>query len=212
MPASKGHQTRERILDATNALLHTKSAQFFSLSDVAERAGVSAALIIRHFGSKDELVFQTIIHRSDVLGEAEINAALVKYQSPTWIDFVEIVASFDFARAKRARDLMSMSWWWIAGEEDAFQKAMQPRRETLRALLAKEFDPPLSAETLETLVDLLALKYTDTVRIAFIRQQTATDAKAEVFRTMGLVFEAFRIVNNREVKRTRRPQSSPPAP
>lgn len=47
--------TRQRIMDATAALVMERFTTEIVLADVAERAGVSVQTVLRHFGSRDGL-------------------------------------------------------------------------------------------------------------------------------------------------------------
>lgn len=55
-------QTRSRILDATVALHTERLAAEIALDDVAERAEVSVQTVLRHFGSRSDLVGAAFEH------------------------------------------------------------------------------------------------------------------------------------------------------
>jgi AcrR family transcriptional regulator len=57
---SKSEATRERILDAAAEVLNAKGYAGARLSDIAELAGVQATAIYYYFGSRDELVAETV--------------------------------------------------------------------------------------------------------------------------------------------------------
>lgn len=57
---SKSEATRERILDATAEVLNAKGYAGARLSDIAELAGVQATAIYYYFGSRDDLVAETV--------------------------------------------------------------------------------------------------------------------------------------------------------
>jgi AcrR family transcriptional regulator len=52
-------ETRTRILDAALACVGERLSTRLGLADVAERAGVSVQTVLRHFGSKEELLEET---------------------------------------------------------------------------------------------------------------------------------------------------------
>jgi AcrR family transcriptional regulator len=54
-PRRTGEQTRRRILDAAGMAFATRPYREITLKDIAEDAGVSAPLIIKYFGSKEQL-------------------------------------------------------------------------------------------------------------------------------------------------------------
>jgi AcrR family transcriptional regulator len=57
---SKSEATRERILDATAEVLNAKGYAGTRLSDIAELAGVQATAIYYYFGSRDEVIAETV--------------------------------------------------------------------------------------------------------------------------------------------------------
>ena len=57
---SKSEATRERILDATAEVLNAKGYAGARLSDIAEVAGVQATAIYYYFGSRDDLIAETV--------------------------------------------------------------------------------------------------------------------------------------------------------
>jgi AcrR family transcriptional regulator len=56
--------SRQRLLEAAKALLGQKGFETTTVRDIAERAGVDAALIIRYFGSKADLYIATLLSES----------------------------------------------------------------------------------------------------------------------------------------------------
>lgn len=56
--------TRQRILHASFALATVRMFPDISLDDIASEAGVSVQTILRHFGSRDTLVDETIVYGS----------------------------------------------------------------------------------------------------------------------------------------------------
>ncbi len=54
--AESAQQTRDRILDAAQALLWERLSIDVRLDDVAERAGVTVQTVLRHFGRRDQLL------------------------------------------------------------------------------------------------------------------------------------------------------------
>ena len=54
--AEQAAATRDRIIDATVALLQDNDVSSFSMQDVADRAGVAVRTVYRAFPTKDDLV------------------------------------------------------------------------------------------------------------------------------------------------------------
>lgn len=81
---SKSEATRERILDATAEVLNAKGYAGARLSDIAELAGVQATAVYYYFGSRDDLVAETVqVGLRRVLAHVdEVLAALPKDTPP----------------------------------------------------------------------------------------------------------------------------------
>jgi len=144
-------ETRERILQSTQALLDRTSAQQFQIRDVAKEAGVSASLIIQYFNSKNDLVFESALRRLEIL-----HAALTEQLAQTPPTGLEgVVSAFfacDFPVRHILRDLMALSWWWTARDDQRVAEAFRPREDALRSALeaaGKSFD----AEDVQVLLD-----------------------------------------------------------
>lgn len=60
--AKAAKETREKVLDAAEAVFDEGSIDEFTLATIAERAGVTVQTILRHFGSRDSLLIETIVH------------------------------------------------------------------------------------------------------------------------------------------------------
>lgn len=56
--------TREKILDAAEAVFDEHLIDEITLTAVAERAGVTVQTILRHFGTKEGLLVATLVHAS----------------------------------------------------------------------------------------------------------------------------------------------------
>lgn len=70
-PKGQGDRLRTEILDATcDLLIETGSADAVSIRAVADRVGVTAPSIYRHFPDKASLVFEVAWRECDKLGEA----------------------------------------------------------------------------------------------------------------------------------------------
>jgi AcrR family transcriptional regulator len=61
-------EARTRILLAARDLLESKAAQLVCIRDIAKRANVSPALLMRHDRSQDALVFQAIMASLETIG------------------------------------------------------------------------------------------------------------------------------------------------
>lgn len=54
--------TRERILEASEAVFDERPVDEFTLAAVAERSGVTVQTVLRHFGNRDGLLVSSLLH------------------------------------------------------------------------------------------------------------------------------------------------------
>ncbi|OWY59103.1 hypothetical protein B7486_76360, partial [cyanobacterium TDX16] len=73
-PYRKADEVKEAVLDAATELFASHTPDAVSLRQIAEQAGVQHSLIIRHFGTKDEVVRQVLIRQTDGYAEAVAGA------------------------------------------------------------------------------------------------------------------------------------------
>lgn len=64
---ANGNRTKQKILDAAEALFGERGFDAVSLRDITEAAGVTLALASYHFGTKDRLFEAVVGRRADVL-------------------------------------------------------------------------------------------------------------------------------------------------
>jgi AcrR family transcriptional regulator len=119
-PARTG--TRERLLAAARELIETGGYGSASVVAIAERTGVAAATLYRHFPSKEELFIE--VFRDVCAGEERAMRAAADEAGPGAVVRLEAVLT-TFAR--RALQNRSLAW----------------------ALLAEPVDPLVDAERLE---------------------------------------------------------------
>ena len=130
-----GDQTREKILNAAEALFAEHSFDSVSLRDITLKAGVTLALASYHFGSKDALFEAVVARRANVLcGLRE--ARLGTLVNPTTRDLLDAFMAplFEKARSREPgwRDYLRV----LArlGEQDRWLE-----------ILSRHFDPTARA-------------------------------------------------------------------
>ncbi|MDX3927144.1 MAG: helix-turn-helix domain-containing protein [Shinella sp.] len=81
-------ENRHRILDVASRLFRDKGFDAVSVAEVMKAAGLTHGGFYGHFGSKDDLVAQTIAHvlAADAGGGGDLRAYLDAYLSPTHRD------------------------------------------------------------------------------------------------------------------------------
>jgi AcrR family transcriptional regulator len=169
-------ETRARILEAAQELLEKRSSQFIQLRDIAQRAGVSASLLVQYFGSKEELVFEARIARIQLESEQHF----APLASKTDLSLDRVLRAFfkrdlDFSAA--AKDLMSLSWWWTQDDEKRFLEALRHRYRAIKAALRNEFAVGVSDEArIRTAAELVAVLYVHVLREACMGDSTVEQA------------------------------------
>jgi AcrR family transcriptional regulator len=86
-PKAADSQTHDRIRDAALALFGTRGFDGSSVRDIAQRAGVSPALVIHYFGSKEALrsacdafLVEEIVGRKEhMLGDGDLASTIQKW-------------------------------------------------------------------------------------------------------------------------------------
>jgi AcrR family transcriptional regulator len=68
-PYAAGREARRAIVDAARSVFAERGFRAGSLRDVGERAGVSAANVVHHFGSKEGLLLAVLEARDEGSGE-----------------------------------------------------------------------------------------------------------------------------------------------
>src|ERR1700734_1210572 len=81
LPGGKS-PTAEKLLDAASELMIERSAVGVSLSDIAQKSGVNAALVKYHFGNKDGLLL-ALLARDAATEMAELEYLLAQPIAPT---------------------------------------------------------------------------------------------------------------------------------
>jgi AcrR family transcriptional regulator len=188
-----GVEARTRILNATKNALAERSAQFFKVRDIAKTAGVSPALVLRYFKSKDELVFEAIISEMNDTGKPKIDAWLSANPQACPEDFSTVMLRTDLQNGHSTRDLMSMQWWWSSLEEQAFQDAIKPRAEKYWALMLRHYGLPAESEDseLRTICQLFMVAYLECLRRAGVQRQAPETAIAELMALCAPLRQAF---------------------
>ena len=157
MSTAAGLATRERLLAVARELIEQGGYGSASVVAIADRAGVAAGTLYRHFVSKEELFLE--VFRDVCAGEERAMRAAADAAGPGAVDRLEaVLATF----ARRALQNRSLAW----------------------ALLAEPVDPQVDAERLayrERYASLVAAELRAAVDAREIpRQEVAFTAAALV--------------------------------
>jgi len=137
--------TRERLLRAAQELIEEGGYGAASVAAIAERAGVAAGTLYRHFDSKQELfveVFRAVCARE----ERAMRAASAEIASESHVEALEqVLATF----AERALRNPRLAWALIAEPVDPLVDAERlAYRERYAALIAEGLQAGIAAEEL----------------------------------------------------------------
>lgn len=155
--------SRQRILLAANTLHSKKAAFAIKIREIATLADVSPALVISHFKSKDELLFEAYLHWMQTEETPTLEAWLSGETHPTARSFLAFNLDLCRATLHRSRDLLATSYWWTAPEMSRFQAAVAGKGETVLRLLRDEF-PNVSEQDREDAERVLRLVFEDGIR------------------------------------------------
>lgn len=141
MSTLAGLATRERLLAAARELIETGGYGSASVVAIAERTGVAAATLYRHFVSKEELFIE--VFREVCGGEERAMRAAAAQAGPGAVARLEAVLT-TFAR--RALQNRSLAWALLAEPVDPAVDAQRlAYRERYASLIAAELRAAIDA-------------------------------------------------------------------
>lgn len=170
-----GAETRERILRCMIDMIERGLGEEIQLRDVAREAGVSAALIIRYFGSKSDLLFESLTTRIFEKSNPQMAAKDSRGGFKTLDDFGKFVFAADLESRYRTVSLLEMTWRLRPEQEERFNEATALRQSILRRLLRAKA-PKATDSALDAVVVLIRAAYAETVRQALIHEWTPAQA------------------------------------
>ena len=134
MSTAAGLATRERLLAVARELIEQGGYGSASVAAIADRAGVAAGTLYRHFVSKEELFLE--VFRDVCAGEERAMRAAADDASPGAVDRLEAVLT-TFAR--RALENRPLAWALLAEPVDQLVDAERlAYRERYATLVASE--------------------------------------------------------------------------
>ena len=133
--------TRERLLAAARELIEEGGYAGASVAAIAERAGVAAGTLYRHFPSKAELFLE--VFRAVCTGEERAMRAAARDAGPVAADRLEaVLATF----ARRALENRRLAWALLAEPVDPLVDAERlAYRERYASLVADELRAAIDA-------------------------------------------------------------------
>ena len=144
MSTVSGLATRERLLASARELIEEGGYASASVAAIAERAGVAAGTVYRHFASKAELFLD--VFRDVCAGEQRAMVAAADDAGPGAIDRLEAVLTTFARRALHNRRLV---WALLAEPVDPLVDAERlAYRQRYAALVARELHAAIDAREL----------------------------------------------------------------
>jgi AcrR family transcriptional regulator len=136
-----GLATRQRLLAAARELIEEGGYGSASVAAIADRAGVAAGTLYRHFPSKEELFLE--VFRDVCAGEERAMRAAADEAGPGAVDRLEaVLATF----ARRALQNRSLAWALLAEPVDPVVDAERlAYRERYASLVADELRAAVDA-------------------------------------------------------------------
>lgn len=170
-----GAETRERILRCMIDMIERGLGHEIQLRDVAREAGVSAALIIRYFGSKSDLLFEALSTRVVETANPQLAAKDARGAFKTLDDLAKFMLAADLESAYRTVSMLEMSWRWRPEQEERWRATQQPRHDILERLVAAQA-PKAKPEHVSAACRLIELAYDDALRTTLIHGWTPAQA------------------------------------
>jgi AcrR family transcriptional regulator len=123
----------ERIIDSTQRLFEELASDRFSLEDVATGAGTTVQTVLRHFGSKDQLLRATMARGMDRVRDERMQAPVGDVPAATQ----NLVGHYE------DRGDMVLRWLAEEGRNPFMHEILDRGREFHREWVAQTFGPQL---------------------------------------------------------------------
>ncbi len=177
MSTAAGLATRERLLAVARELIEQGGYGSASVVAIADRAGVAAGTLYRHFVSKEELFLE--VFRDVCAGEERAMRAAADDAGPGAVDRLEAVLT-TFAR--RALENRSLAWALLAEPVDQLVDAERlAYRERYATLVASELRTAIDGgEIPEQDVGITAAALVGGCGEALVGPLSSVDGSAEV--------------------------------
>jgi AcrR family transcriptional regulator len=161
--AGAGLSSKARVLQIANAMHIAKPAADIRIADIARDAGVSPALVIVHYKSKDELLFAAYLGwlRDDI--SPAMDAFIADNPDADPVRVLMALWRISSRAFHRVRDMVASSYWWTLPEAEAFTAGMAPVRTHLADSLRRE-SPDASEIQVQRALELLQASFDFAVR------------------------------------------------
>ena len=164
---ARSDETRARIFENTVKLVQLVGVERLTVRRIAEEAGVSPALIIQYFGSKDQLL-QKIFEENNAGLIDDIRTAVAEIRPKTLHDCLMTLTRFlltrDLKRPSLTLHVMSHAFRWSKDEERGFLVRLEP----FILVVAEAFrnvDETLTVSESRTATEAFFMCYSQAVRI-----------------------------------------------
>lgn len=136
--AAQRERSRARILKAAHTLLSRDDADF-TARGVAERAGVSAGLVLQHFATMADLALEVFLELNagvaQMLADAEDEGETPQDKA---LAAIRTLLERDMSRRALTGRVMAFAWTWTPEHEERLQASVAVLREGLARILVEQ--------------------------------------------------------------------------
>lgn len=185
----KSDETRNRIFEAAQTIIRDDGVDRLTIRKLGEACGVSAALIIQYFGSKDRLLLQ--VFEDDLNAEVSIlNEEMKRWEALSLEDRLCALADFMFTYDDQRRDLSShiVSWSiaWGPEGETAWQETICGLLKAIRDVIRLDGEITDRTVVRDAQMSFMA-NYLFILRMAFTRNLSLDETQAMVRPSLAML-------------------------
>lgn len=191
---TRADETRQRIFDMTLELVETVDFEQLTVRRIAEYSGVSPALIIQYFGSKDKLfrlIFETRNHALLKTLEDQLENRPRKDIEEKLVHVSELLLKRDQETPRLTLNTMSNAFQWGREEEAEFRTRLEP----FLALISKcimKCEPKLSEDKARTATMTFFMCYSQAARIVLQHEMSREQAMTFLEPHIRLIADGIR--------------------
>ncbi len=184
-------RSRAAIRDAAREILDLSDPSAFTARAVAERAGVSPALVMQHFSSMADLALDVFMEaNADLTHHIE---RVLSGASP-WRDAVfevfRTVLTRDLSRRALTGRIMAYAWSWSPDHEARFQESVQAVFHAMLKVFAKDLPGADESARYAAAAALITI-YNGFLRTAVAADQDVETALARMQPSMMMVLDGL---------------------
>lgn len=175
---TRADETRLRIFEKTLDLVEQEGVESLTVRRIADASGVSPALIIQYFGSKDRLmqrIFETRNHDLLEAMEHHLDSHPVVDIADKLMSIAGLVLDRDLYSPRLTLQAMSNGYRWSREEEEEFRGRLEPFL-TLVSKCIRKSVPSLPEDKAHTATMTFFMCYSQAARIVLQHEMTRDEA------------------------------------